>query len=289
MYSCRTDLALERHARLKNLPRALPGLDVEARTEDGVRITQIDVTTPAAARAIGKPEGTYITLDLEQSWQQDDDLVLSVAHKLARALRPLVPESGGILAVGLGNRLVAADALGPLALEKIIVTRHLQQQLPGLFDDLRPVAAIAPGVMGRTGMEPLEIIAGAADRLHPAAVLAIDALAAASLDRLGCSFQISTCGIIPGEGARSRRLALDQKTLGVPVLAIGVPTVTDAATLACDLLGLEAPPEKIREGFLVTPGDIDLLAAKSAKAVGYGINLALHGDMPVSDMEQLLA
>ena len=116
-----------------------------------------------------------------------------------------------------------------------------------------------------------------------------DALAAASLDRLGCSFQISTCGIIPGEGARSRRLALDQKTLGVPVLAIGVPTVTDAATLACDLLGLEAPPEKIREGFLVTPGDIDLLAAKSAKAVGYGVNLALHGNMPVSDMEQLLA
>lgn len=289
MFSCRTDLALERHARLKTLPRAMPGLDVETHTEDDITITRIEVTTPDAARAIGKPEGTYITLELRHGWQQDDDLVLSMAHKLARALRPLLPNSGGILAVGLGNRLVTADALGPLALEKIIVTRHLHHHLPGLFDQLRPVAAIAPGVMGRTGMEPLEIIAGAVDRLHPAAVLAIDALAAASLSRLGASFQLSTSGIIPGEGAHSRRLALDRQTLGVPVVAIGVPTVTDAATLACDLLGLDAPPEQLDRGFLVTPGDIDLLAAKSAKAVGYGVNLALHGDLPVSDMEQLLA
>ncbi|MBR5284015.1 MAG: GPR endopeptidase [Clostridia bacterium] len=285
----RTDLALERHARMSESIPSLPGLQVNRHTEGQIEVTEIRVTSPEAAHALNKPEGTYITLDLKSKWQQDEDLILDMAHKLARALRPLLPKDGSILTVGLGNRMVTADALGPAALDKLIVTRHLQHTFPGLFDELRTVAAIAPGVMGRTGMEPIELIAGIVDRLHPSAVIAIDALAAASLDRLGSSFQISTCGIIPGEGARSKRQALNRETLGVPVLAIGVPTVTDAATLACDLLDLAHPPRLLEEGFLVTPGDIDLLILKAAKAVGYGINLALHGDLSVSDMEGLLA
>jgi len=119
-------------------------------------------------------------------------------------------------------------------------------------------------------------------------VVAIDALAAASLDRLGCSFQLATGGIIPGEGARSKRHALNHETLGVPVIAVGVPTVTDATTLACDLLNLEEPPHSLEKGFLVTPTDIDLLVQKAAKAVGYGIDLALHGDMSIRDIEAML-
>lgn len=289
MISVRTDLALERHSRLQDLSPSLPGLDVTCRTEGDLEITDITVTSPEAAHALGKPEGTYITLDHKGRWQQEEDHILEIAHGLAKCLRPLLPHEGSILVVGLGNRMVTADALGPAALDKLIVTRHLQQNFPDLFDSFRTVAAIAPGVMGRTGMEPLELVAGIVDRLHPAAVIAIDALAAASLDRLGSSFQISTTGIIPGEGARSKRSALNRETLGVPVFAIGVPTVTDALTLAHDLLHVDHPPQLLEEGFLVTPSDIDLLIQKAAKAVGYGIDLALHGDLPISDIEALLA
>lgn len=289
MYAVRTDLALERHDRLSRIPTSVPGLEVRHYTEDDAEITEISVASAAAADALGKPQGVYITLDRKSKWQEDDDLILDTAHKLAQKLRPLLPASGSILVVGLGNRMVTADALGPAALDKVIVTRHLQQTYPDLFNELRTVSAIAPGVMGRTGMEPLELIAGIVERLRPAAVIAVDALAAASLDRLGRSFQIATSGILPGEGARSKRQALNEETLGVPVIAVGVPTVTDAATLACDLLGLEEPPRRLQDGFLVTPGDIDLLIEKTARAVGYGLDLALHGDLPVSDIEAMLA
>jgi len=288
MVHFRTDLALERHARLGPNAPSLPGLTVEHTIENSIEVTDITLSTPEAARALDKPEGRYITLDLPAGWQQEEEKLPSIAHALAKGLRGLLPQEGPILAVGLGNRMVTADALGPAALDKLIVTRHLQQRHPGLFDDLRPVSAIAPGVMGRTGMEPIELIAGIVERIHPAAVVAIDALVAASLDRLGRSFQLATGGIIPGEGARSKRHALNRETLGVPVVAVGVPTVTDAATLACDLLSLEAPPHGLEKGFLVTPTDIDLLVQKAAKAVGYGIDLALHGDMPIRDIEAML-
>lgn len=288
MIHFRTDLALERHVRLGSDAPSLPGLTVDHHIENGIEVTGITLSTPEAAHALDKPEGRYITLDLRTGWQQEEEKLPAIARALADGLRILLPQDGPILAVGLGNRMVTADALGPAALDKLIVTRHLQQRHPGLFDDLRPVSAIAPGVMGRTGMEPLELIAGIVERIHPAAVVAIDALAAASLDRLGCSFQLATGGIIPGEGARSKRHALNHETLGVPVIAVGVPTVTDAATLACDLLDLEEPPHSLEKGFLVTPTDIDLLVQKAAKAVGYGIDLALHGDMSIRDIEAML-
>lgn len=288
MVHLRTDLALERHAHLTPDLPSLPGLTIEHHAEGGIEVTDISLSTAEAAHALAKPEGRYITLDLPNSWQQDEERLLSAAHLLARALQDLLPSDDPILAIGLGNRMVTADALGPAALDKLIVTRHLQQRHPGLFDNLRPVSAIAPGVMGRTGMEPIELIAGIVERLRPAAILAIDALAAASLNRLGCSFQLATSGIIPGEGAHSKRHALNRDTLGVPVIAVGVPTVTDAATLACDLFKLEVPPHGLERGFLVTPTDIDLLVQKTAKVIGYGINLALHGDLPISDMEAML-
>lgn len=288
MYTVRTDLALERHARLGQVPPSLPGLAIEHTCIENIEVTDITLSSPEAAAALNKPEGRYITLDLPPDWQTDEDRIPEAAALLADYLRRLLPADGSILVIGLGNRMVTADALGPYAADKLIVTRHLQHSCPGLFDELRTVTALAPGVMGRTGMEPIELIAGVVERIKPAAVVAIDALAAASLDRLCRSFQLSTGGIIPGEGAHSKRHALNYDTLGVPVIAVGVPTVTDASTLACDLLDLETPPHDLPQGFLVTPGEIDLLVQKAAKVVGYGIDMALHGDLPISEIEALL-
>lgn len=290
MFKARTDMADERQLDVsKGLSDKIEGLSCREYKEGGVSITEIEVASPESGQAIGKPQGIYITLDLEKKWQQDNDLVIDMAHKLSRRLTPLLPRQGSILVVGLGNRYITADALGPLAVEKVIVTRHLRDQMPDIFGNLRDVCCIAPGVMGQTGMEVLELVQSVCHSVQPAAVIAIDALAARSLSRLGSSFQISTGGIIPGEGAGSRRFALSRQTLGVPVISIGVPTVTDAATMAYDLLGQHDRPTLADGDFLVSPSDIDLLMAKSAKAVGYSVNLALQGDMPISDMEQMLA
>lgn len=281
MKNIRTDMADERHGALTESElNSIDGLDCHVSRDGDIKVTQVDISSPAASRAMGKEEGQYITLDLARKWQNDDDLVLDVAHKLAKRLSSLLPREGGVLTVGLGNRFITADSLGPRACEKIIVTRHLRAQMPDIFGPLRDVSCISPGVMGQTGMEAAELVSSACRIIKPSAVIAIDALAAAGLERLGNSFQLSTCGITPGEGAGNGRYSLTESSLGVPVIAIGVPTVADARVINEDI------PES---GFLISPGDIDMLIAKSAKAVGYAVNLALQGDMPVSQMEQLLA
>lgn len=287
MFIPRTDMADERREDiLRRASRDIPGLDADIFEDGGIKVTRISVRSPEAAREMDKPEGEYITLDLDRKWQQDDELVTDSARRISKYLTPLIPESGGILAVGLGNRYITADALGPLTCEKIIVTRHLKSHMPDVFSSMREVSCISPGVLGQTGIEVQDIVAALCRAVSPSAVIAIDALAARSLSRLGCSFQISTGGIIPGEGAGSRRFALNRDTLGVPVISLGVPTVVDAATLARDMTGTDAGIES--GGFLVSPGDVDLLIAKSAKAIGYAVDLTLHGDMAISDIEQLL-
>lgn len=281
MKNIRTDMADELHDALtKEGLRSIDGLDCRVSQEGQIKITEVVISSPEASRAMGKDEGQYITLDLGRKWQNDDDLVLEMAHKLARKLEPLLPKEGGVLTVGLGNRFITADSLGPRACEKIIVTRHLKAHMPDIFSPLREVSCISPGVMGQTGMEAAELVEAACRLTKPSAVIAVDALAAAGLERLGNSFQLSTCGITPGEGAGNGRFSLNEGSLGVPVISIGVPTVADAR-----VINEEIP----FEGFLISPGDIDLLIAKSAKAVGYAVNLALQGDMPVSQMEQMLA
>ncbi len=201
-----------------------------------------------------------------------------------------MPEKGPVLIVGLGNRSITADSLGPYVLEKVIVTRHLLATMPDAFSGFRDVSAVATGVLGVTGIETQEIVKGLCQHIKPACIIAIDALASRSLDRLGRTFQLSDSGIIPGEGAQNRRFSIDKETTGVPVIAIGVPTVVEALTLALDLMGDAFHEQVLPAGgdFLVTPSGIDALISKSAKAIGYGINLALHGDMSLSDMEQFL-
>ncbi|MBQ7625314.1 MAG: GPR endopeptidase [Clostridia bacterium] len=264
------------------------GIESELFYEDGIRISRIKVISKEGAEAIGKPQGAYVTLSVGGDLQSDGAAVFALSKKIAENLRPLLPEEGEILVAGLGNRFITPDSLGPKVIDRIIVTRHLMGE--PYFSGFRPVCAISAGVLGCTGVETAEIIKGVCSRVRPAAVVAIDSLASLSVDRLCRSFQISDTGIVPGAGAYNARRALDRQTLGVPVVALGVPTVVDAETIVSDALKSAGADghAKISPGLLVTPKDIDALIQKSAKALSYGINMAIQGDISISDIEQFL-
>ena len=190
-----------------------------------------------------------------------------------------MPEAS-VLVVGLGNRAITPDAVGPDAMQSVLVTRHLCAQLPEQFGRFRSVAALTPGVLGTTGVESAELVRAMTDRLHPDAVIVVDALACAEFDRLGRTVQLTDTGITPGSGVGNDRAGLDRTTLGVPVAAIGLPTVIDAGSLADD-------PRA--EQMFVTPRDIDAVVRDAAKLIGYGIDLALHDGLTVADLDLLLS
>ena len=296
MFHKRTDLAVEAREIYEESQGAQPdGVTAREYTQGMAHVTCIDIETLNGERALGKPRGSYITAALPENWMQDNDSIFTTAKTLAAELSPLLPDDGAVLIVGLGNRFITPDAVGPLATENIIVTRHLLEQMPDEFSGLRPVCALSTGVLGLTGIETAEIVRGVCQRVHPSAVIAVDALASRSVDRLCRTFQLSDTGITPGGGAFNARLALNKDSLGVPVIAIGVPTVVDALTLTADILEQAGHPfpshGKIsdKENLLVTPKDIDALVRKSAKVIGYAINLALQGDMTSAEMEQFLS
>ena len=184
----------------------------------------------------------------------------------------MLPE-GPVLAAGLGNRAMTCDAVGPAVVDNLLVTRHMIRAMPRQFADFRPVAAVCPGVLARTGMEALELVRGAVERVHPAAVIAVDALAARDSARLCATVQLSDTGLVPGSGVGNRRSALDQGTLGVPVLAVGIPTVVDV------------DPEV---GLFLTPRDIDQRIRELGRLLGYGITLALQPSLTAADVTALL-
>ena len=197
-----------------------------------------------------------------------------------------------MLVVGLGNRAMTPDAIGPESVEHLLVTRHLRT-LP-LFASFAEVSAIVPNVLGKTGLEAAEVVQGAVERVRPDAVIAIDALASQRLGRVCTTVQLSDSGIVPGSGVGNHRSALTRETLGIPVLAVGVPTVVDAATLVCDVLEeAGAPtlsPAAIRghEGVTVTPRDIDAQVGLLARVVGFGVSLALHRCLDCGTLRELL-
>lgn len=285
----RTDMAFEAHQRIENSAKVRGGIKSSVYDRDGMRISKIKICTKEGELAMGKPVGNYVTLNAPENWQGDAQGIEDAANILAQLLGELLPEKGTVLAVGLGNRYITPDSLGPATIDKIIVTRHLLRSLPSSFGGMRSVCAVKTGVLGSTGVETAEIVKGVVDRVHPQAVIAIDALASLSTKRLCRSFQISDTGIVPGSGAYNARRALNKETLGVPVIALGVPTVVDADTIVSDALK-GAKTEHLAEfpDFLVTPKDIDALIEKSAKVLGYGINIALQGNMSVADIEQFL-
>ena len=291
----RTDLALENKEELGgNVPR---GVTVDELSIGRARITRIRVENEEGAAALSRPKGNYITIEVppfSDTAGEIDERLTAVSTELAK----LLPEEGEILVAGLGNSDITPDALGPKAAARVLATRHISGELArsaGL-GDLRKVSVVSPGVLGQTGIETGELLAGIAEKTHPAAVIAVDALASRRLSRLGCTIQISDTGISPGSGVGNHRQEISRKTLGVPVIAVGVPTVVDAATLVCDLAGatdeersrLKAAVEPRGASMVVTPREIDLLIDRAADMVSLGINQALHPHILPEDMKLLV-
>ena len=295
MLKRRTDLALEAAQLWQESAGeagTLPGVESEEATREGYPVTTVRIRDEAGARALGKPVGTYVTLELDGLARREEDAFGRAARALAAELGALLGLEPGApaLVVGLGNRAITPDNIGPKAADQTMVTRHLVERVPEHFGSFRPVAALAAGVLGTTGMESGELVQAVCRRLKPACVVAVDALASRSLKRLCRTVQLSDTGIAPGSGVGNHRAALDRASLGAPVLAVGVPTVVDGATLAADLLGTAELP-LLGEGrdLLVTPKDIDSQVSDMAKVIGYGIGLALHPGLRVEDLDLLLS
>lgn len=292
MLTVRTDLAVEAHALWRESAgetTRLKGVAAREEQAEGMTVTRVEILDQEGARALGKPEGTYLTLDVSPLWRREEDAFPRAVRAVAALLGPLLPEEGPVLAAGLGNQAMTPDALGPRSLDHLLVTRHLGEVLP----QLRPVAGLGAGVLGTTGMEVAEWVRGAAEQVRPAAVIVVDALAARDLERLCATVQIADTGLVPGSGVGNHRMALNRETLGVPVISVGVPTVVDAETIARDLLGEAGAVPKALNGrgrrFFVTPESIDQKIRDLSKVLGYGINLALQESLALEDLEALLA
>ena len=292
----RTDLALEARELWQEQAgavTALPGVEARDKLREGIPVNTVKVLDQRGEQALGKPRGSYITLTLEGLASREEGIFQRCVHAVADELFGLIqgtPPGSLVLVAGLGNRAITPDAIGPKVHENVLVTRHLIQKMPEYFGNLRPVASLAAEVMGTTGVESGELVRAVCEKLRPACVVAVDALASRSLKRLCKTVQLADTGITPGSGVGNHRLGLTRETLGVPVVAVGVPTVVDGATLAADLLGADELPD-LGEGhdLLVTPKDIDSQVNDLAKVIGYGISMALQPGLSVEELELLLA
>lgn len=292
----RTDLALEAKELWEESARQttkLQGVEAFSETREGFPTEMVHILDQRGEQALGKPAGRYVTLTMDSLARREEEAFPRAVRAIAGVLSALMDQAapeGLALVVGLGNRAITPDAIGPKVHEHTLVTRHLVEQVPQHFGALRPVASLSAGVLGTTGMESGELVQAVCRRLHPTCVVAVDALASRSLKRLCRTVQLSDTGIAPGSGVGNHRWALDRASLGVPVLAVGVPTVVDGATLAADLLGQEELPVLGEGGdLLVTPKDIDSQVEDLSKAIGYGISLALQPGLRVEDLELLLS
>ena len=277
-FPIRTDLALESKERLEAEKNEMRGVVFEEHFDEkrNVTITKVTIETENGAKAIGKPVGTYLTLEAPDMAVPDEGSHREVSEVLAEQLRALMKENmESVLVVGLGNREVTPDALGPEVIGNLYITRHILREYGEYAFPDKKVAAISgivPGVMAQTGMETLEIIKGIINETSPQLVIAIDALAARSVKRLGRTIQIADTGINPGSGVGNHRKGLNKETLGVPVVAIGVPLVVDAATIVYDAC---QDADKIPNGIVgmfVTPKNID----EMMKSLSYTISEALN-------------
>ncbi len=296
-FAVRTDLALEDRERIGDAGGEIRGvvLEEEEREKTGVRITRVRIETKNGAKLMGKPMGTYITLEAPALTEQDEAYHREVSEELARQLKSVMPEGKkelAVLVVGLGNRDVTADSLGPNVADHLFVNRHMVMEYGRAVctkGRMNSVSCIVPGVMAKTGMESAEIVHGVVKETGPDFLIAVDALAARSTRRLNRTIQVSTSGINPGSGVGNHRNALTKESLGVPVIAIGVPTVVDAATIVGDalermekdsglkLIAAREHPRAMSElnNMYVTSKDIDEVIKRLSFTVSEGINIAL--------------
>ncbi|MCM1063559.1 MAG: GPR endopeptidase [Eubacterium sp.] len=299
-FQVRTDLALEARESISEAESELRGVRVEEyyKEEDDIRVTKVTIDTKNAAKAMGKPMGVYVTMEAPAMVEPDDDYHREISEGLAEELRQMLPGMGqeqSIMIVGLGNREVTADALGPQVVDNLFITRHIVREYGKAAydcDRMNLISALEPGVMAKTGMETAEIVAGVVKETKPDLLIVIDALAARSTRRLNRTIQITNTGIQPGSGVGNHRNALTRESLGIPVVAIGIPTVVDAATIVGDALEKLLSEEKEfdsmkylgqhRNAFselnnmYMTGKDIDAVVKRVSYTVSEGINLALE-------------
>lgn len=313
----RCDLAIEAHEMLaaENENNFLIG-GVSVTEEDGefVKVTRVSVDNNEGASRLGKPIGRYITIEMPDRFYGRQMIYEDVCKICASEIKKLVDEkldnsSDTVLVAGLGNRRITADALGPKVVGSLMVTRHLKRYVPNEIDErIRPVCAIAPGVLGTTGMETEEIIKSLTEKIGPKLVIVVDALCSGNVDRVNTTIQITDTGITPGGGVGNRRKTINSDTLGVPVIAIGVPTVVDAVTIA--FAGFEAISEECSENgaffnddenressareifkqrfgnMIVAPKDTDSIVGDISSVIANGINIALHEGITLNDIDR---
>ena len=298
MFTKRTDLALEaREIWQESAAKTtrLSGVKATKQRQEGYPVTRVDILDGRGEAALGKPQGSYLTIDLTTFWQRKADFFERAVRAVGSQLKTLLPPEGPALVIGLGNAAMTPDAVGPLAVDSVLVTRHLIAAMPKHFSGFRPVAVQRTGVLGTTGVESAEAVRGLVAEVQPALVIAVDALASRRVGRVCATVQLSDTGIIPGSGVGDHRSALNRGGLGVPVFAVGIPAGVDAATLAADLMeeaGIaDIDEDKLRAGqqnLMVTPRDIDQQVRDLAKVVGYGINWALQ-DLEIEEINALLS
>lgn len=323
MSSIRTDLALEaREIYKEKVNQEIPGVEVSNEHKEGILITRVRITNSEGESRMGKPMGTYITLEAPGIKDRDPEFEESISKEMANELKKILPldRNSKVLIVGLGNWNITPDALGPKVVERVMVTRHLLELIPDQVDDrVRSVCAVAPGVLGITGIETGEIIKGIVDRVKPDIVIAIDALASRKTDRIGTTIQIADTGISPGSGIGNKRMGLNEETLGAKTIAIGVPTVVYAHTIGRDALQMlinefnnQATPgtqfynmlnqmdeqqmdaliqQVLAQGLgdlVVTPKEVDMLIDDVANIISDALNLAIHDDISLEEARRFL-
>lgn len=311
-YPIRTDLALETQESMRDDEGEVRGVDFqEEKREHGVTVSTVIIRTENAAKAMGRPRGHYVTIEAPEMAEEDEGCHREISLELARIIKQLLPETAdrgdsleaSVLIVGLGNRDVTPDALGPRVIDNMFITRHIIKEFGKYaFGDekVSRISGIVPGVMAQTGMECLEIVRGVVRETDPDFVITVDALAARNAKRLGRTIQLTDTGITPGSGIGNHRHALNEKSVGVPVISLGVPTVVDAATIVSDamsslieamsLSNLQKLDESERQelarellspqlhGMFVTPKDIDESIKRLSFLISEGLNIALLGN-----------
>ena len=284
----RTDLAIESHEISGS---DTEGISFESDNRCGMKIHRLSIRTDRAQKRLGKPKGKYITissLPLTDNFRDIREQIMTVADEISS----LIPEKGDALIIGIGNTDITSDSLGPFSASCVIATRHIRGELArstGL-SLLRPAAVLSPGVLGKTGIETGEIVLSLIRSISPSVVIAVDSLASKSVSHLGRTIQISDSGISPGSGIGNNRLSLNRKSLGVPVIGIGIPTVVDAYTLVSDLCD-EMPAKTFdnERNLVVTPKEIDLLVERGSKIIGMAINCALQKSYSFEHLAALIS
>lgn len=321
MVSVRTDLAVEAKEIYEQQSKGeISGVEINDYTESGMRVTDVRIVDEVGERNMGKPVGRYITIDMPEFVQYDKDIMEDVSKALAKILSDMISIDKNMtaLVVGLGNWNVTPDALGPKVISRMMVTRHLKELIPDSIDEnIRPVCAMSPGVLGITGIETGEIIKSVADKIKPNLIICIDALASRKTERVNRTIQIGDSGISPGSGIGNKRMEISKRTLGIPVIAVGVPTVVHAATLANDTIDL-ALDEMIKQStegstfynmlkslekgekerlineilhpyvgdLVVTPKEVDVVIDSISKVIASGINIALQPALDLDDINK---